>query len=203
MLSLSTHLSCIALYAQAGAVVIGFGKMILVQVVKIGFQIFGPYCAQIDDGFFKMSRGWIQVWQSKDRQLNKLWWLADGGIDYFKCIYDLMLEAHRTTCSKMKRQEIMMGENKVTVWPSPCCLRGGEGPHSEYVWLCLSVPMQITLGVLFIVMQVSWILGYFGKFDYFIQPHSCSRIFCAHNLFSPAWYIDSYLYWDVKLVPSP
>ncbi len=138
-LSLSTHLSCIALYAQAGVVVIGFGKMILIQVVKIGSQIFGPYCTQIDDGFFKMSRGWIQVWRSKDRQLNKLWWLADRGIDYFKCIYDLMLEAHRTTCSKMKRQEIMMGENKVTVWPSPCCLRGGEGPHSKYFlkWLFL------------------------------------------------------------------
>ncbi len=33
--------------------------------------------------------------------------------------------------------------------------------------------MQIMLGELFIVMQVSWILGYFGKLDYFIQPHEC------------------------------
>ncbi len=24
--------------------------------------------------------------------------------------------------------------------------------------------------------------GYFGKFNYFIQPHVCSRIVCAHNL---------------------
>ena len=38
------------------------------------------------------------------------------------------------------------------------------------------------LGVLFIVMKVSSILGYFGKIDYFIQPHECSRILCAHNL---------------------
>ncbi len=76
-------------------------------------------------------------------------------------------------------------------------------PTSVPVWLCLSVPMQITLGVLFIAMQVSWIIGYFGKFDYFIQPHKCSCILSAHNLFLPAWYIDSYLYWDVKLVPSP
>jgi hypothetical protein len=56
-LSSSKYLSCIALYAQAGAVVIGFGKMILLQDVKIGSQIFGPYCVQIDDGLFKMSRG--------------------------------------------------------------------------------------------------------------------------------------------------
>ncbi len=37
-----------------------------------------------------------------------------------------------------------------------------------------SASLQITLGVLFIIMQVSWILYYFGKFDYFIQPHKCS-----------------------------
>ncbi len=29
-------------------------------------------------------------------------------------------------------------------------------------------------------------LGYFGKFHYFIQPHDCSHILCAYNLFSPA-----------------
>ncbi len=55
--------------------------MIPVQDVEIGAQIFGPYSAQVDDGFFEMSRGWIQVWQSKDQQLKKLWWLADVGID--------------------------------------------------------------------------------------------------------------------------
>jgi hypothetical protein len=31
-------------------------------------------------------------------------------------------------------------------------------------WVCVSVSLQITLRVLF------WLLGYFGKFDYFIQP---------------------------------
>jgi hypothetical protein len=35
--------------------------------------------------------------------------------------------------------------------------------------------MQIMVGVLFIIMQVSWILYFFGKFDYFIQPHKCSH----------------------------
>ncbi len=65
-----------------------------------------------------------------------------------------------------------------------------------------SVPMQITLGVLVIIVEVSWLLDYWGQFDYFVLPQECSHILCAHNLFSPAWYIDSYLYWDVKLVPS-
>jgi hypothetical protein len=45
---------------------------------------------------------------------------------------------------------------------------------------------QITLGVLFIIVQVSSLLGYFGKFDYFLLPQECSHILCAHNLFSPA-----------------
>ncbi len=35
-------------------------------------------------------------------------------------------------------------------------------------WVCVSAPLQITLGVLFIIVQVSWLLGYFGKFKYFI-----------------------------------
>ncbi len=69
------------------------------------------------------------------------------------------------------------------------------------VWVC--VTLQKRLGVSFFVMEVSLINGYFGKFNYFIQPHVCSHILCAHNLFSPAWYIDSYLYWDVNFVPSP
>jgi hypothetical protein len=43
--------------AQAGNVVIGFGKIILVQDVNIGAHIFGAYSTQIDDGLFKMSRG--------------------------------------------------------------------------------------------------------------------------------------------------
>ena len=75
------------------------------------------------------------------------------------------------------------------------------------VWICkfvsVSVPLQITLGVLFIIVQVSSFLGYLGQFDYFVLPQECSHILCAHNLFLPAWYIDSYLYWDVKLVSSP
>ncbi len=111
--------------AQVSTVVVNCWETILVQDVKIGHLIFGPYCAQIDDGFFKISRDWIWVWQRKDQQFNKLWWLADGGINYFKCMYDLKLEAQQTTCSKMKRQKIVIGENKVTVGPSPCCLRGG------------------------------------------------------------------------------
>ncbi len=53
--------------AQVGTVVIGFRKMILVQDVEIGAQIFGPYFAQINDGFFKMSSSWIRVWWSKDQ----------------------------------------------------------------------------------------------------------------------------------------
>ncbi len=57
--------------------------------------------------------------------------------------------------------------------------------------------------VLVIIVEVSWLLGYLEKIDNFILPQECSHILCAHNLLSPAWYIDSYLYWDVKLVPSP
>ncbi len=64
-------------------------------------------------------------------------------------------------------------------------------------------PPANNVGGLFSIVQVSWLLGYFGKFDYFILPHDCSHVLCAHYLFSPAWYIDSYLYRDVKLVPSP
>ncbi len=73
--------------------------------------------------------------------------------------------------------------------------------------MCLSVSpsvcMQITLGVLFIILPVRWILAYCWKFGCFKQPHNGSHALCAHNLFSPAWYIDSYLYWDVKPVPIP
>ncbi len=71
------------------------------------------------------------------------------------------------------------------------------------LWVSVSVPLQITLGVLFIIVQVSSLLGYFGKFNYFVLPKEFSHILCAHNLFLPAWYIDSYLYWDLKLVSSP
>ncbi len=46
----------------------------------------------------------------------------------------------------------------------------------------MSVTLQKRLGVSFFVMEVSLIRGYFGKFNYFIQPHVCSRILCAHNL---------------------
>ncbi len=58
---------------------------------------------------------------------------------------------------------------------------------TKYVWLCLSIPMQITLGVSFIVMQVSWILGYFGKLDYFIQPHTCSLCDCLSVPMQISW----------------
>ncbi len=55
------------------------------------------------------------------------------------------------------------------------------------LWVSVSVPVQITLGVLFIMVQVSSLLGYFGKFDYFVLPQEFSHILCAHNLFLPAW----------------
>ncbi len=70
-------------------------------------------------------------------------------------------------------------------------------------WVSVSIPLQIMLGLLFIIVQVNSLLGYLGKFDYFVLPQECSHIWWAHNLFLPAWYIDSYIYWDVKLVPSP
>ncbi len=53
---------------------------------------------------------------------------------------------------------------------------------TKYVWVCKSIHLQITLRVLFIILQFRWILGYFGKFDYFIQPHKCSHILSAQNL---------------------
>ncbi len=56
----------------------------------------------------------------------------------------------------------------------------------KYLWVCKfvnkSVPLQITLGVLFIIVQISSLLGYFGKFDNFLLPQEHSHIFCAHNL---------------------
>ena len=69
-------------------------------------------------------------------------------------------------------------------------------------WVCKSVRMQITLGVLCIILPVRRIVANCWKYGYFSKPHDCSHDLCAHNLFSPAWYIDSCLYWDVKLVPS-
>ncbi len=44
------------------------------------------------------------------------------------------------------------------------------------VYVSVSAPLQITLGVLFIIVQVSWLFGYFRKFDYFILPQECSHI---------------------------
>ncbi len=43
-------------------------------------------------------------------------------------------------------------------------------------WVSVSVPLQIMLGVLFIIVQVSSLLGYFGKFDYFVLPQEYSHI---------------------------
>ncbi len=60
----------------------------------------------------------------------------------------------------------------VCVCPSPCKKRWGF-----YFLSCKSVESLVIL----------------GKFDYFILPHECSHILCAHNLFSPAWYIISYI----------
>ncbi len=62
------------------------------------------------------------------------------------------------------------------------------------LWVSVSIPLQITLGVLFIIVQVSSLLGYFGKFDYFVLPQEFSHILCAHNLFLPAWYIYDNLF---------
>jgi hypothetical protein len=60
------------------------------------------------------------------------------------------------------------------------------GNHSLFEHLMHSFPLQITLGVLFIIVQVSSLLGYLGKFDYFVLPQEFSHIFCAHKLFLPA-----------------
>ncbi len=43
-------------------------------------------------------------------------------------------------------------------------------------WVNVSVPLQIMLGMLFIIVQVSSLLGYFGKFNYFALPQECSHI---------------------------
>jgi hypothetical protein len=43
--------------------------------------------------------------------------------------------------------------------------------------VCPSVPMQITLGVLCTILPVRQIIGYFGKFGYFVQPHECSHTY--------------------------
>ncbi len=45
----------------------------------------------------------------------------------------------------------------------------------------MSVPLQTTLGVLFLILQVSSLLGYLRQFDYFVLPQECSHILCAHN----------------------
>ncbi len=44
-----------------------------------------------------------------------------------------------------------------------------------------SVPLQITMGVLVIIVEVSWLLGYLEKIDNFILPQECSHILCPHN----------------------
>ncbi len=36
------------------------------------------------------------------------------------------------------------------------------------MYLCVSVPLQITLGVLFIIMLLSCMLDWFGIFHYFV-----------------------------------
>jgi hypothetical protein len=43
------------------------------------------------------------------------------------------------------------------------------------LYVSVSVPLQITLGVLFTILPVRQIIGYFGKFGYFIVPHECSH----------------------------
>jgi hypothetical protein len=47
------------------------------------------------------------------------------------------------------------------------------------MYLCVSAP---PLGVLFIVMLLSFMLDWFGNFLYFVQPHEFSLVYCAHNL---------------------
>jgi hypothetical protein len=47
-----------------------------------------------------------------------------------------------------------------------------------YVCICV----HITLGLLFIVMLLSFMLDWFCIFHYFIQPHKFSLVYCAHNL---------------------
>jgi hypothetical protein len=50
------------------------------------------------------------------------------------------------------------------------------------MYLCVSVPLQITLGVLFIVMLLSFMPDWFGNSHYSVQPHKFSLVYCAHNL---------------------
>ena len=61
------------------------------------------------------------------------------------------------------------------------------------VYVNVSNPLLITLGVLFSIMQVSGLLGSFEKIDYFIQPHKYFHILCAqynsrqHDILIPTY----------------
>ena len=57
--------------------------------------------------------------------------------------------------------------------------------------VCVSVPLQIMLGVLFTILPVRQIIGYFGT------SYSPTTISIA-----PAFYINSYLSGIYKLVPK-
>ncbi len=70
--------------------------------------------------------------------------------------------------------------------------------------VCVSVPLQITLGVLFFIMQVSSLLGYFGKFEYFILPTSVPIFYVLitysrqNNILIPTYIGMSSLYQVLK-----
>jgi hypothetical protein len=80
----------------------------------------------------------------------------------------------------------------------------------EYVfkYFCVSTPLQITLGVLFIVMLVSSMLDQFGKFHYFVQPHEFSLIFVLitysrqHDILIPTYIGMSSLYQVLNYICS-
>ncbi len=72
----------------------------------------------------------------------------------------------------------------------------------------VSVPLQITLGVLFIIVQVSSLLGYLGKFDYFVLPQECSLFYVLitysrqHDILIPTTIGMSSLYQVLNYVCS-
>ena len=70
------------------------------------------------------------------------------------------------------------------------------------VYASVSIPLQITLGVLFIIMQVSSLLGYLGQFNISYYPRSVP-IFYVLITYSRQHDILIPTYWDFNLVKYP
>ena len=75
-------------------------------------------------------------------------------------------------------------------------------------YVSVSVRLQITLGVLVTILPVRQMIGYFGKFGYFIQPHDCSHTYVLitysrqHDLLIPTYIGMSSLYQVLNYVCS-